>query len=684
MINRRTAMLLPSALAILAMFAALLSGCAASSSLPTSTPQKETPFVPTPTLTLAPSPTPAVTPVAVESWTATAESVPASGQLITAGNINRLTVVAQLGDGWPSSAAYSPDGATLAIGSSLGINLYEAAGGRLRKTIPSDSPVLSVQYSPDGKRLAAGREDGRILVLDPAGGAILRPLISHTRAVHGLAFSRSLKPGGPSQMLASGDEKGNIVVWDLATGQARYQFSNPLFGYWGYGVRSLAFSPQNRILATGGDQGYVALWNMATGKELPHLQSQHGLVFGVAFSPDGNTLASACGDGSVQLWDFASGAPILNLAGQQYGAWSVAYTPDGKTIATGAGDGIVRLWDPRTGALRTQATVSYAQIDSIAFSADGSQLAAVSIGESARVIRTADMGMEYILRGSFGAIRSAAFSPDSGHVILAGENGGLISWDLQKGSLVGESATKPSGNAGVAVIYAPDGKTVALADGSRNSLSLLDPDSLLVRSAVPIRGGRAAAYDPGGAYLAAGGMELVVMESGSGKFQRLTLPAALTSIAFPQNPQTGKSLLAASTESGSVLLWDLSTGESRELFTEEGGSIWSVAAYGPLLAAGDGRGWIRMWDPNRDVELWTKNGSSTEAVFSLAFSPDGKLLASAGRDAVIRIWDSTTGKFLGSMGGHNGWIYQVAFSPDGRWLLSAGKDGSARIWGVGP
>jgi WD40 repeat protein len=623
------------------------------------------------------------TPPAAEIWTASAPAVPAGGAPIAAGNLDRLAELSHLGDGWPSAAAFSPDGKVLAIGSSLGVNLYSAENGSLVDLLPSDSPVLSVLYSPDGAFLAAGQSDGQILLFDSDTGAVRRKFSAHSRPVHGLAFSRPEKPGGPARMLASGDEEGTVVVWSLVNGQAQYQFSNPLFGYWGYGVRSLAFSPRNEILATGGDQGYVALWDLARGEELPHLQSQHGLVFSIAFSPDGNTLASACGDGSVQLWNFASGAPVLRLTGQEYGAWSVAYSPDGATIATGAGDGTLRVWDARTGALRGQAVVSYAQVDSLAFSADGSRLAAVSLGETARVLNAANLSQDYTERLSFGALRAAGFSPDSTRIILAGENGSLYLWEPGSETVRGVSYLRPGNNAGIAVAFSPDGGTLAVADGSRNSLSLMDPSTFTVRATQPVRGGRTAAYGPDGAYLAAGGTELYLWEASGGTSRKLGMTSAITSLAFPRAEDNGAAYLAAGADNGSINLWGLpSADEPHELFTGEGNPIWALAADRYFLAAGDSRGVMQVWDLRNETLLWSKPAGSTEAVFSLAVSPDGRILASAGRDSVVRFWDLTNGDLLGSLPGENGWVFVVAFSPDGRWLLTAGKDGSAKIWGV--
>jgi WD40 repeat protein len=100
---------------------------------------------------------------------------------------------------------------------------------------------------------------------------------------------------------------------------------------------------------------------------------------------------------------------------------------------------------------------------------------------------------------------------------------------------------------------------------------------------------------------------------------------------------------------------------------------------GRLLASGSDDSTVRLWDSTTGATLQTLEGHSRPVV-TVAFSPDGRLLASGSGDGTIRLWDPTTGTTLQTLEGHSSWVRTVAFSPDGRLLASGSDDGIIRLW----
>jgi WD40 repeat protein len=604
-------------------------------------------------------------------------------EILSPSNLEALTELGHFGRGWPAAADYSPDGSRLAIGTSRGVEIFAASDGVSMASFPFPAPVLAALYSPHGEYLAVGLQDGAVLVLDAASGETLHRFLWHERPVHGLAFSGGQQAGQAPAFLASGAEDGSVAVWDLKSGLARYRFTNPLLGYWGYGIRSLAFSPDDAVLVTGGDQGYLSRWDLATGEELPHWQTQHGLLFAIAFSPDGSRLASACGDGTVQLWDYASGEPLALLPGHAYGAWSVTWTSAGDRLATGAGDGTVKLWDPKSGTLVREKAAVFTKIDSLQYSPDDARLAAVSIGERAFALDAKSLSEIQTFPDMLGGIRSAAFHPGGHWGALTVENGMTYLWDFLRGEAYPLGNLRPAGTSDLPVEFSPSGKTLAVADSLPGIVRLYDLEPLTSRAQFRVAGVRALAFSPDGRILAAGGtgvLSLTDLESGTDRM--IAVPSRITSLTFVQPAEEGTLFLAGGMADGSILVWDPNALEkTAELSAAGNPAVWSLAASGSLLAAGDDRGDIRIWDMTHWILLRTLSGYMS-SVFGLSISPDGSLLAAGGIQGAIRFWSLDTGTLIRVLPAHNGWVNGLAFSPDGRWLISGGSDGVGRIWGI--
>ena len=246
----------------------------------------------------------------------------------------------------------------------LALTLFPTEGSAEPGADPPDTVgFTSIAFSPDGRRVAAGRADGTVLVGDALSGRALLTLAGHTDMVWGLAFS----PDGTR--LASTSWDRTAKVWDLDDGQEIVTFT---------GHREIiigvAFSPDGRRVFTAGDR-YGREWDAATGEELRTFSGEGLDVYGLALSPDGLRLALGRQDGSVTVWDVSSGKKVLQLTGHGGLVNRIAFSADGTRLATASFDKFAKVWDVQTGQEIATLFGNAGNVFGVAFSPDGAYLA---------------------------------------------------------------------------------------------------------------------------------------------------------------------------------------------------------------------------------------------------------------------------------------------------------------------
>jgi len=193
--------------------------------------------------------------------------------------------------------------------------------------------VRVLEFSPDARWIACGSNGGTVYIWDVA---TQKPL--------------NISPFSCQQEAASMTKPSDESVLDVSV-QPRPIIQSMRPHVW---INSIAFSPDGRLVAAGDSRGNIHLWNMNTGqkaREPLHATGNHRYLFEMAFSPSGLRIASSGDDDDNvgRVWDITKGEPIFSLVGHTARIVSIAYLPSGKFVVTGSEDCSVRLWDAENG-----------------------------------------------------------------------------------------------------------------------------------------------------------------------------------------------------------------------------------------------------------------------------------------------------------------------------------------------
>jgi len=626
--------------------------------------------------------------------------------------------------------------------------------------------VLVTGFAVDRARYATRLESTLSAANIERGRAEVRA--GDTPLAEALIWREHLNPPSRPQADTDGELMGKggpahsyWALWELYSRQ-------PCLGTWhahDQGVKSVCFRPQGDVLATAGNDGMIRLWSMPSRTLLTTLDAKCQQVSSVAFSPDGRLLASAGSDGTLGVWKTSSrGArrprPFQGTGTESTGptvptfksvhprrAWgtheaalarrhgsrcAVAFSPDGDTLASWGADDTFRFWN--VGAWDCFKTIEARQggINGACFDLHGQFLASAGENGTVKLWQLPDARPHRTLREGPLYVSAVRFALD-GTRLAAGIGPDVTVWDMA----AGRETDHYSNVYGVsALCFSPDGSLLASAGrdqpirlrhlGTRRFAASLIADALMVESVAFSPDGRVLAsgdsggavklwqvqphqhlhklgehatgalciqYSPDGRWLAGSAIttddqrdqwSIPVWDAVSGRLLHLLSGHTSTVAAVSFSGGPGPPRLASVSYDKTIRIWNPQTGECERVLKGHEHKICSVAFSpdGRLLASGSNQRTVRLWDVETGECVRAFDREHAIRVPWVCFSPDGTLLASCGTGGKIVLYDVATRRILRSFLAHQESLRAACFSPDGRQLAAGDDDGMITLWDV--
>ncbi|HKE58810.1 MAG TPA: caspase family protein [Pyrinomonadaceae bacterium] len=516
--------------------------------------------------------------------------------------------------------------------------------------------------------------------------------------------------------------KNLMKIWEVASGKEIRSFTPPALvgpksqpGLAMFGSRFL-FSPDKQTLAVVSDASNLNLTDPVSGSTQRTIQAHNGNIVAIGFSSDGKLLASSSVDNQIKLWDVASGREVRTFKGAAMPVSDLVFSRDGKSLIM-AGQQAVSVWELTNGGVRRSVLIDDDYTHRAkdlwehgpSLSTNGASLIAGSNSRPLAKVWDTNTGKELreINLAESKQLGNSAFSAD----------GSMIAFVEKKSQKPGPpQAATPA--ATPPMVAMPD--MTKLMEMARKDPKKMQEQMKKVQDAMN-KGDLGAGVEmmqnmgmmPGSSSPNKPPNKLQIIEVASGKqLQAIPLPSGfineiagdsiMSSSTMAFSPD-GQVLASASGFAGSIVLTDTRSGaELRSLKT--GGMTVSVNALawsqdGKRLASahwGFNRNLmdpnaandfsfedisfsVKVWDASTGTELVTLPGHKN-FITRLIFSPDGRTIASGSFDNTVKLWDVATGRELRTLTGHTGSITGLAFTPDARFLASGSDDGSTRIW----
>ena len=579
-----------------------------------------------------------------------------------------------------NSLAFSPDGEALASAATdpaAPLAMWNTSTRRRQPSRPLVSPLqgggrmelteaLAVRFSGDGRLLAAGADGGIVFLTSlarhgrPATRVLTLPNSGNGFGVQALAFDRA------DTTLASANNDGSVYLFDLVH-PGRYATLQS--GIRAGGVSSV-FSADGSTLAVDDlSSGVITVWNVDARRRVATLADERSCgpatcsVPSITFGRGDNLLAVSRSDGSISVWDIARSSRRRLDVSSACGVPVLAFSPDGRTLAAGCGDGSIVLFDADRGTALTTLVGSGA-VTALAFAPTAAVLASGSANGSVALWDVHRATTARTLEGGRG-LAGIAFNADGTELAAAATSGRVLLWSVA-GPTRRPFTLRTDRSTTLTAVEFGAGRTVR-AVGTRDLTPPYPalPDLSTVWSTKPPY--RPVTHELVGSIPGAG--------SYLGSFSRDATQVA--------TPASGGAAVWNSARPRSAIRLE-STGQYNFVdalaFSPDRTRLAAAESYGgsPPVSSRSG---VVIWDLVHRRRIDTLEGTGNLVDYSsVAFSPDGKTLASGG--TALTLWDAARGRRLADLiATPNVYTSAVAFSPDRRTLAYAAGD-TITLWDV--
>ncbi|KAF9427947.1 hypothetical protein BGZ94_003777 [Podila epigama] len=492
----------------------------------------------------------------------------------------------------------------------------------------------AIDISSANRELATSGSNNAVKLCDVLTGYVRLKLIGHNDVVTCIAYS----PDGGKIATASADTTARL--WDTLSGDTLHILRHTEF------VTSIAFSPNGHQLVSSGRDTSLQTWESQTGERLFLLEgrldydedSDEDSLLCIAYSPDGRQIASGGTCETVVVWNAHTGKHLFKLSDHTLGVNSVAYSPDSRQIVSGGEDRIVRLWDSQNGDLINKLFGHIGSINSAVFSPNGEYIVSGSGDQTVRVWKFGGALPNLPLDSREDLWQCVCISPDGQQTVTSNEYGVVQSWDTWTGKPGAEMTGHSSGVSELA--FSPCGEWVVSASYDGTIRMWSTGTGVCVRVLMGhIQAVYDVAFSPCGRQLASAGEDETVRiwDPQTGASVMAFRADCVISVVFSPDSH----LLVANCTNKSAAVWCAKTGEllliletvvdmRRFTFSPDGQHLFCVSKE---------RGDLYCWNPQSGKIA--ARPSKYDAVFSLAFSPTKRLVATGGKGGLV-LWDCTT------------------------------------------